>query len=173
MRYPAREESSQPSDIMKCVTPLPHECPKSVLEWQQNPIVQRVPWWSHRLQRGRGTARHRGRWFMGWSARANLFWCEGSKSIGSFQPPREPPSPLLPSRKLKTQSIRPTSSRSRTRHFRPSSLLLDRRCRHQCWCLPKETSSGLSSKWDQPYSQTIGWLRAKLSFALLRSSIFC
>ena len=39
-------------------------------------------------------------------------------------------------------------------------------------CL-KRLASGLSDKWDQPYSQTIGWLRAKLSFALLRSSIYC
>ena len=39
-------------------------------------------------------------------------------------------------------------------------------------CL-KRLASKRSEKWDQPYSQTIGWLRAKLSFALLRSSIRC
>ncbi len=33
-------------------------------------------------------------------------------------------------------------------------------------CL-KRLASRLAEKWDFPYSQTIGWLRAKLSFALL------
>ena len=31
----------------------------------------------------------------------------------------------------------------------------------------------LSSKWDQPYSSTIAWIRCRLSFALLCSSIQC
>ena len=32
-------------------------------------------------------------------------------------------------------------------------------------------ASLLSSKWNQPYSNTLGWLRCRLSFALLRASI--
>ena len=39
-------------------------------------------------------------------------------------------------------------------------------------CL-KRLATLLAEKWGFPYSQTIGWLRAKLSFALLRSSIRC
>ena len=35
----------------------------------------------------------------------------------------------------------------------------------------KRLASLLSSKWNQPYSTTMGWLRCRLSFALLRSSI--
>ena len=35
----------------------------------------------------------------------------------------------------------------------------------------KRLASMLSSKWNQPYSTTMGWLRCRLSFALLRSSI--
>ena len=31
----------------------------------------------------------------------------------------------------------------------------------------------LSEKWDQPYSSTLTWMRCKLSFTLLRSSIQC
>ena len=31
----------------------------------------------------------------------------------------------------------------------------------------------LSSKWDQPYSSTIAWIRYSLCFSLLRSSIQC
>ena len=34
----------------------------------------------------------------------------------------------------------------------------------------KRLASMLSCKWDQPYSITMGWLRCRLSFALLHSS---
>ena len=37
----------------------------------------------------------------------------------------------------------------------------------------KRLSSQLSDKWKQPYSTTIGWLRCRISFSLLRSSIVC
>ena len=37
----------------------------------------------------------------------------------------------------------------------------------------KRLASMLSNKWKQPYSTTIGWLRCRLSFCLLRSSIMC
>ena len=34
-------------------------------------------------------------------------------------------------------------------------------------------SSQISDKWKQPYSTTSGWLRCRISFSLLRSSIVC
>ena len=37
----------------------------------------------------------------------------------------------------------------------------------------KHLASMLADKWKQPYSSTIGWLRCRLSFSLLRSSIQC
>ena len=37
----------------------------------------------------------------------------------------------------------------------------------------KRLASMLSDKWDQPYSTTLAWMRCKLSFSLLRSSIQC
>ncbi len=37
----------------------------------------------------------------------------------------------------------------------------------------KRLASKLSDKWNQPYSSTMGWLRCRLSFSLLRSSIMC
>ena len=39
-------------------------------------------------------------------------------------------------------------------------------------CL-KRLASMLSEKWDQKYNTTISWLRCRLSFSLLRSSIQC
>ena len=37
----------------------------------------------------------------------------------------------------------------------------------------KRLADLLASKWNSYYSQTIGWLRCRLSFSLLRSSILC
>ena len=37
----------------------------------------------------------------------------------------------------------------------------------------KHLGSKIAEKKDAPYSQTIGWLRCRLSFALLRASILC
>ena len=37
----------------------------------------------------------------------------------------------------------------------------------------KRLASVLAEKWNQPYSSTIRWLRCRLSFSILRSSIMC
>ena len=37
----------------------------------------------------------------------------------------------------------------------------------------KRLASLLADKWDQPYSQTMNWLRCRISFALLHSAIQC
>ena len=37
----------------------------------------------------------------------------------------------------------------------------------------KHLGSKIAEKKEAPYSQTIGWLRCRLSFALLRASILC
>ena len=37
----------------------------------------------------------------------------------------------------------------------------------------KKLASMLASKWDQPYSLTLAWMRCKLSFTLLRSAVHC
>ena len=37
----------------------------------------------------------------------------------------------------------------------------------------KRLASCLATKWDQPYSSTMSWLRCRLTFSLLRSAIQC
>ena len=37
----------------------------------------------------------------------------------------------------------------------------------------KRLATMLAEKWEQPYCSTLAWMRCKLSFALLRSSIQC
>ena len=37
----------------------------------------------------------------------------------------------------------------------------------------KRLAAGLTTEWEQPYSLTMSWLRSRLTFSLLRSSIQC
>ncbi len=37
----------------------------------------------------------------------------------------------------------------------------------------KRLASSLAQKWDQPYSITMTWLRCRLTFSLIRSSVQC
>ena len=37
----------------------------------------------------------------------------------------------------------------------------------------KHLAALLAQKWDDPYGQTVSWLRCRLTFSLLRSSISC
>ena len=37
----------------------------------------------------------------------------------------------------------------------------------------KRLASRLATKWDQPYSATMSWLRCRLTFSLLRSAVQC
>ena len=37
----------------------------------------------------------------------------------------------------------------------------------------KRLASLLATKWSQPYSRIMGWIRCRISFSLLRSAITC
>ena len=58
-------------------------------------------------------------------------------------------------------------------NFIPLVLSLTGGMGREATCFYKRLASLLSSKWEQPYSTTINWIRCCLSFALLRSSIHC
>uniref|UniRef100_A0A1X7SVV3 Uncharacterized protein n=1 Tax=Amphimedon queenslandica TaxID=400682 RepID=A0A1X7SVV3_AMPQE len=40
-------------------------------------------------------------------------------------------------------------------------------------CFVKRIRDGLSLKWNKPCSGVVSWLRARLSFAIIRASILC
>ena len=44
---------------------------------------------------------------------------------------------------------------------------------HEATIFYKRLASCLATKWDQPYSSTMSWLRCRLTFSLLRSAIQC
>ena len=57
--------------------------------------------------------------------------------------------------------------------FTPLVLSTSRGLAKEATNFYKRLTSLLADKWDQPYSQTINWLRCRISFALLRSAIQC
>ena len=57
--------------------------------------------------------------------------------------------------------------------FTPLVMSLSGDCGNAANVCYKRLASMLAEKWDQPYSNTLAWMRCKLSFALLRSAIQC
>ena len=57
--------------------------------------------------------------------------------------------------------------------FTPLVMSLSGGCGNSASTCYKRLASMLAEKWDQPYSNTLAWMRCKLSFALLRSAIQC
>ena len=57
--------------------------------------------------------------------------------------------------------------------FTPLVMSLTGGCGNAANVCYKRLASLLAEKLDQPYSSTLAWMRCKLSFALLRSSIRC
>ena len=57
--------------------------------------------------------------------------------------------------------------------FTPLVMSLSGRCASTVNITYKCLATMLAEKWEQPYCSTLAWMRCKLSFALLRSSIQC
>ena len=59
--------------------------------------------------------------------------------------------------------------------FSPLVLSLTGGLGREATCVYKKDSPhcSLQSAWEQPYSTTVNWIRCRLSYALLRSSIWC
>ena len=55
--------------------------------------------------------------------------------------------------------------------FTPLVLAATRSLRNEATTFYKHLASLLAQKWDTPYSTTLCWLRCRLAFSLLRSSI--
>ena len=69
----------------------------------------------------------------------------------------------------KEKSIQATSVRSGTSFVHPLGLVCN--WRNEATTFFKHLALLLAEKWDSHYSSTLGWLRCRLSFSLLSSSI--
>ena len=57
--------------------------------------------------------------------------------------------------------------------FTPLCVSVDSLFRNEAEHFVKRIGQSLSTKWEKSYSQVIGWIRARLSFAILRATILC
>ena len=57
--------------------------------------------------------------------------------------------------------------------FTPLVMSLSGRCASTANITYKRLATMLAEKWEQPYCSTLAWMRCKLSFALLWSSMQC
>jgi len=57
--------------------------------------------------------------------------------------------------------------------FTPLVMSLSGRCANTANITYKHLATMLAEKWEQPYCSTLAWMRCKLSFALLWSSMQC
>ena len=78
---------------------------------------------------------------------------------------------LPQARANKEKGLRTKNSRHRTGILFPLVLSATGGLAREATTFYKRLASMLASKWDQSYSSTLCWLRCRLTFSLLRSSI--
>ena len=59
------------------------------------------------------------------------------------------------------------------RHFAPFVVSADGMLGREAEALLKRLSGKLATKWEQPYSQVCGFVRARLSIAIVRATHLC
>ena len=57
--------------------------------------------------------------------------------------------------------------------FTPVVFTVDGAIGNEAKTLVATIANSLSEKWDKNYSKVMGWLRTRLSFALLRATVWC
>ena len=81
---------------------------------------------------------------------------------------------LQETQESKDQSLRTMSLRGGTWFIYPPLVMsLSGGCANTANITYKRLATMLAEKWEQPYCSTLAWMRCKLLFALLRSSIQC
>ena len=66
-----------------------------------------------------------------------------------------------------------TACEERRASFTPICFSVDGVFGSEAEVFLKRLGERLAAKWDRGYSQVMGWLRARMSFAILRASILC
>ena len=57
--------------------------------------------------------------------------------------------------------------------FTPLCVSVDGMLRSEAEFFAKRLSDFMAAKWERPYSVVMGWMRARLSFAILRAALLC
>ena len=109
-------------------------------------------------------------WFSGWKIRTYLIWCV---SFNPHAPSNKHPRCYRKHKLEKNchyeQEVREVEHAS----FTPLVLTATGGMANGATVFYKMLASCMATKWDQPYSTTMSWLRCWLTFSLLRSAIQC
>ena len=73
------------------------------------------------------------------------------------------------------QLLQPTllACAARRAHFIPLCFSVDGLVGSEANCFLKRMACRLSSRWDGGYAEVLGWIRARLAFAIVRASVLC
>ena len=113
-------------------------------------------------------------WFLGRSFWMYLFWCLRFQPLCLVQQTISPrclgyKRHELLKKRQHDQQVREVEHAS----FTPLVLSATGGMAKEATIFYKRLAVCLSSKWDQPYSMTLAWLRSRITFSLLRSAIQC
>ena len=62
---------------------------------------------------------------------------------------------------------------ARHAHFIPLCFFVDGLAGSEANCFLKRMACRLSSRWDRSYAEVLGWIRARLAFAIVQASVLC
>ena len=62
---------------------------------------------------------------------------------------------------------------TRHAHFTPLCFSVDGLARSEVTCFLKRMACRLSSRCDKSFAEVLGWIHAKLAFAIVRASVLC
>ena len=104
----------------------------------------------------------------------SLAWCASSRHQCTFTHTctSEHTDAVLSSAEEKKRKYN-SAAEARRASFTPFVVSTDGMLGREANFLLKRLAQSISIKWDKPLGQTTGWLRAKLSFAILRATNLC
>ena len=62
---------------------------------------------------------------------------------------------------------------TRRAHFTPLCFSVDGLAGSEATCFLKRMACRLSSRWDKSFAEVLGWIHARLAFAIVRASVLC
>ena len=86
---------------------------------------------------------------------------------------RHAPSRVLLNAEVEKKNKYAEACAARRAHFTPLCFSVDGLAGSEANCFLKRMACRLSSRWDRSYAEVLGWIRARLAFAIVRASVLC
>ena len=86
---------------------------------------------------------------------------------------RHAPSRVLYNAEVEKKNKYADACSARRAHFTPLCFSVDGLAGTEATCFLRRMACRLSTRWDRNYAEVLGWIRARLAFAILRASVLC